>query len=126
MSDKELLDSAGDEGKWKNKYNVEWCALCEVAAIVCPICKNSSCGGGGCKECMEDLDEWNKTKHCLEQYLPPNEVVFYEKCQQLKRFMIKSLQQSEHEINWKKSIDKGELSSHDEVLFKDLIKENKL
>jgi hypothetical protein len=121
MSEKELLDDIFEKGKWKDKYTVSWCDLCETAVITCPVCKNSSCNGSGCEECMKDADEWSKTKHLLEHYLPMNEVVIYAKCQQLKRFIVKSLKQSDREIDWSKLLEKGELSSYDEFIFKDLI-----
>lgn len=123
MGEKELLNTLFEEGKWKDKYIVSWCNLCETAVITCPVCKLSSCSGGWCEECAKDAEEWSKTKHLLEHYLPLEEVVIYKKCQRLKKFIIESLQKSEKEIDWKKTVNDGRLSSHDEFIFKDLIKE---
>lgn len=32
-----------------------YCDLCEVQAISCKLCGNSSCNGGGCGECFDDF-----------------------------------------------------------------------
>jgi hypothetical protein len=123
MTEKDMLDDIFSKGKWKNKYEVSWCDLCETAIIVCPVCKNASCNGSGCEECMKDADEWSKTKHLLEHYLPLNEVLIYKKCQDLKEFIVQSLQQSQSEIDWKKLVNEEHLSPRLEFLFNDLIKE---
>ncbi len=34
-----------------NNIEVKYCHLCECFIISCDFCKNSSCNGGGCKEC---------------------------------------------------------------------------
>jgi hypothetical protein len=123
MNEKELMESIFENGKWKGKYTVLWCDLCEMVEITCPVCKLPSCSGGGCPECSKDYDEWSKTKHWLEHYISLDEMEIYSKCQRLKKLMVESLRQSESEINWKKLVEKGELSSYDEFVFKNFISE---
>jgi hypothetical protein len=46
--------------KFKNKYDIFWCDLCETAYIKCPACGNSSCNGGGCVKCDEVFSQFSK------------------------------------------------------------------
>ena len=104
--------------KWKDKYIVDWCDLCRTATIRCSDCKNSSCNGGGCPNCLDDFVEFNhQCKTSVENYLTEEEVKIYHKCLQLKKFIIKTLRNGDKEINWLELDKRGELSKYDRQFF---------
>lgn len=118
MNEEELLDEIFSEKKWKDKYFVEWCDLCDTAIIVCKDCKNSSCNGGGCNSCINDFNEFNSCKTKIHEYLSDEEIQIYEKCLRLKKHIIESLNCGEKEINWKQRLADGKFSKNEEEMFK--------
>lgn len=42
--------------KYKN-YKIKYCDHCDTPITICPVCKNSSCNGGGCESCIKDDKE---------------------------------------------------------------------
>ena len=63
---------------WNNK-EVEYCHLCEAFIISCEHCKNSSCNGGGCKECCGENKIFNLFSDNYEEITQGWEVPPYEK-----------------------------------------------
>jgi hypothetical protein len=108
--------------KWKGVYTVEWCHLCRTAIIICPKCKNSSCNGSGCAECIEDQSEFAKTKTRVEEYLSPEEILVYQKAEKLKDFILISIQNGETEIDFKKLYEEGKFSVETKRLFEKELK----
>lgn len=98
--------------KWKDKYPITWCELCETAIIICTHCHNSSCNGGGCDICINDPDakEFNECKTHVWDYLTEEEKLIYEKGLRIKRHIIDTISRGEKSINWKKLQEDGELS----------------
>lgn len=47
--------------KYKN-YQIKYCDHCDTPITICPVCKNSSCNGGGCESCSKD---WEETRSFL-------------------------------------------------------------
>ena len=102
--------------KYKERYEISWCELCHVAIITCPKCKNSSCNGGGCKECLDDFDEFSKKHIRVAYYLSAEEKKIYEKCLRLKHFILETIGENDC-INFKELEKKGKLSKYDEKMF---------
>jgi hypothetical protein len=120
MGEQETLDEIfGETPIWKNTYKIKWCELCRTAIIVCPVCKNTSCNGSGCKECNDEFDLFNKSKSCVEDYLTDSEIEAYNKAIYIKQFILKSLGRNETEIDFKRMKDAGELSELTEKMFSD-------
>lgn len=105
--------------KWKGKYILDWCYECDTARITCLECKNGSCSGGGCDKCINDFDEFHKSKTCVESYLTEEERRIYDKCLRIRKLILTSLRIGDSKIDWKKLQKDGELSSNDEKVFKE-------
>jgi hypothetical protein len=121
MSEEDILnDLFCDNKKWKNKYKVRWCDLCTTAILVCPACKNTTCNCGGCKECHDDFDEFNKnTKHRIESYLTDDEVKVYRKTIQIRKHILETLRENLNEIDWTELERNGKLSQIEMEMFID-------
>lgn len=115
--EKEMLDDVFGIKKWKGKYKVEWCDLCDCATIICPACGLNDCSCGGCKECGKDHKEWRKVKNTVHHYLNENEKLIYDKCLRIKKHLLESIGKGENEINFKKLQAGGNLSSNEEIMF---------
>jgi hypothetical protein len=124
MNEKRLLRELSGEKKWKDKYFVEWCDLCDIAIIICPEpgCGGSSCNGHSCEKCDKDITEFNSYKTKVQDYLSKDEIRIYEKCLRIKRHILETLANGEKEINWKKLQSEGQLSGWEEGLFKEELK----
>lgn len=114
----DLYYMLGEGKKWKNKYKVTWCDLCNCAIIICPECKNSSCNCSSCDKCYDDFGEFYKCKVNVSNYVTEEEFKVYSKCLSIKRHILESLREGEKEINWKNLKKLGKLSRNDEEIFK--------
>lgn len=120
-NEENILDAIfGELQLWKNKYPLKWCELCEVIMAVCPKCKNTTCNGGGCSECMKDYPDWQATKHCFESYLSDAELKTTDKIFFLKRYIRESLLAGFKEINWQWLHDNGHLCQKAYEIFDEL------
>ena len=120
MSEEDTLDDIFNGGKkWKGKFRLWWCDLCDTFSIGCPAkCTGSSCNAMGCPECIETHQDFNKNaKTNPKDYLNPAEQEVYEKIFWLKKYMKESLLESEYEINWKRLKQQGHLCRHSEKIF---------
>jgi methionyl-tRNA synthetase len=119
MSESELLDDIFYGKKWRGKYKVSWCDLCDTAIITCPKCKNGSCNGGGCEECINDKDsiEFNEVKTRVEDYLTEEEIKIYQKCLELKKYILETVRDGDKEIDWNKLDKNGKLSDWNRKMF---------
>lgn len=120
MSEEELLDNIFDNGKrWKGKFRIWWCDLCDTFSIGCPAeCKGSSCNSGGCHECIDTHIDFNKNaKTNPKDYLSEEEKMVYEKIFWLKKYMKESLLENEYSINWKRLKQQGQLCGLSEKIF---------
>ena len=121
MNETELLDEIFDGGKkWKGKFRIWWCDLCDTFSIGCTdkACTGSSCNAHGCKECIEPHNDFNKNaKTNPKEYLNPAEQEVYEKIWWLKKYMRESLLESEYEINWKRMKQQGKLCERSQKIF---------
>ncbi len=127
MNEEELLDDIfGDNKKWKGKFRLWWCDLCDTFSIGCPKkCGGSSCNACGCPECIEEHKNFNKNaKTNPKDYLNEEEQKTYDKINWLKKYMKESLLENEYEINWKRMKQQGNLCKHTQELFKKEIKES--
>lgn len=116
-NEKDLIDNLFSRGKWKNKYNVKWCNLCDCAYILCDKCKNSSCNGGGCEECEQPFNEFTKAKIKIECYLSKEEIQILHKARRIQDFIIETLSESKSEIDFQNLKENGKLSRHDIETF---------
>ena len=114
----------GTKKKWKNKYDIIWCDLCETWTIQCPNknCLASSCNGTSCKECHEDILDFDKAKTNVQDYLTEQEQFIYQKSMRLRELIQKSLAMGHYKINWQALSDDGNFSSFDRQLFPEEIK----
>lgn len=105
---------------WKGKYTVNWCHLCGCAHIICPDCKNSSCNGGGCDSCITDelLYSCGKFKIYIEDYLSPEEIKIYHKCEKLKELILECIAEYDSNIDFKRLEQEGKLSEITKEMFK--------
>ena len=101
---------------WRG-YNVKWCNECNRAIIVCDVCKNSSCNGGGYKECNDDFEVFNKHKTLLIDYLDDEEVKILHKIEKLKKLIPISIGLGQSEIDWTSEEILNNLSPKDEEIF---------
>jgi hypothetical protein len=127
MNEEELLDDIFDCGKkWKGKYPIRFCDLCDVFTIGCTDkkCHGSSCNGHSCDECRADHFDFDTAKTYIPQYLNEEEKKVYEKIIWLKRYMKESLLKSEYSINWKRMKQQGELCRTAEKIFEKEIAES--
>ena len=88
-----------------------------MACIVCRVCKNGSCSGGGCDACRDDFIEFLAFKVHPEAYLTAEEAVHYQKGKRLQKLILESLDRQEKELNFVKLKEQGYLSLNDELLF---------
>lgn len=102
---------------WKEKYQIEWCELCNTAIITCPDCNNSSCSGSGCEKCHNVFSEFNKISKNVGFYLSMEENKIYEKCLRLKSLIRDSLGRGEKKLDFNKLKEEGRLSENDLWLF---------
>jgi len=117
MNEEEAFETLSYQKKWKDKYGVSWCDLCDVATISCPYCPASSCNGQACDSCFDDIDEFNRKKTRVEDYLTEEEIKAYHKSLRLKKFIVISMRDGDSEVNWKKLKSEGKLSDIDCELF---------
>jgi len=117
-SEEAILDAM--DRQWKGKYAVTWCHLCDTAVILCPVCHNSSCNGGGCNKCVKDFAEFGKYKTSVEDYLNEKEIYSYHKGLRLQRLIVESIQRQEKELDFKALKSSGHLSQADENMFEDV------
>lgn len=61
-------------GKTKQRtfrgHKIEWCPMCEVAMLMCKVCKNNSCNASGCEICRKDSADFHKTNTLTRADLP--------------------------------------------------------
>lgn len=112
-----MLDGMGN--KWKGKYVVSWCHLCNTASISHHGCPGhgSSCNAGGCPDCIEDFKEFNKLKTTVEDYITEEEAKTWEKCLRLRKHIVESLQRGEKQLYWEKLAKEGHLSQNERQMF---------
>lgn len=103
--------------KWKDKYPVGWCNLCDCACILCESCENSSCGCSHCDKCSLDFGEFNKSNICVEDYLTEDEIKVVHKARRIQQFIVETLSSSEPQIDFQKLKEKGWLSKKDIEVF---------
>lgn len=128
MNEKELLDRIFDGPKWRNRYYVDWCEMCDTAVIACleENCHGTTCNCGGCKVCSNDQDyqDFDKAKTRIWQYLNDDERKVYDKARWLKKYILESLKDGEYEINWRRMKEEGHLCGIAEQMFAKEIKES--
>lgn len=121
-SEEKIMRQIFNGAKWKDKYFVDWCDLCNVAIISCEACGGTTCNCHACEKCSKDFDEFFKLKRHVEDYLTEEEKLIYQKCLRIKKHMIGSLSKGESEINWQKMYEQGKFSRWEEELFKKELK----
>lgn len=124
-TEEQLLKEIFDENKKWKQYPLDWCSLCDVASIKCPVCGHGSCSGGGCIECSKDSAEWSAIKRTVSQYLTQQEYVGYRKGLELQRLIVESIARGETEIDWRGLVQRGELSNLTQGWFQGLIDKQK-
>ncbi len=116
------LDDIFESRRWKGKYKITYCEMCDSASIVCPICNSGSCSCGGCPECLEDMREYSATcKDRVQNYLTEEEKKIFEKARRIKQHMMDSLRDGETKINFKERAATGKFSQTEREMFKDFI-----
>ena len=117
-TEEDFLYDIGCHKKWKDRYKVNYCNLCDTWTLVCPDCKNASCNGGGCEKCIADfIDFCDNTKHSVPRYLTEDDKKTYEKFWFIKKYIGECLEEGFTEINWKWLLEKGHLCRAAEELF---------
>ena len=117
MIDHELIDRL-----YKDKYKISYCNFCNKIIITCPICKNSSCNGGGCESCNEDFDYFlHDPKFNYISYLSENEFDIYRKVIRLQSLMMKSISNYD-KVDFEQLKNEEYITKKDEVLVSDYIK----
>jgi len=107
-------------GKWKGKYTVDWCDLCDTAIIICPHCNNSSCNCGGCEICINDPDakEFNECKTRVQDYMNEADRLAYERGLRIKKHILQTICKGEKSIDWEKLFQNGELNHYEALWFR--------
>lgn len=112
-------DMKEENMKWKNKYNLSYCELCETWTITCEKCGNSSCNGSSCEECHKDSIDFSSNYITSDiQYLNKEEIDILEKSKHLKKYIGECLEAGFHAINWEWLKKEGKLSEYSEKIFK--------
>jgi hypothetical protein len=117
LNEEEILSSIFGDSKWKNKYPVEWCSLCDTAIIGCAVCAGTTCNGHSCEFCNQDFDEFCDCKRRVSDYLTEDETAIYQKSLRIKKFILETLRDGDKEIDWNKLNENGELSQNDQNMF---------
>lgn len=119
MDEEELLRRVfGLHTFWKEKYQIGWCELCNCLYIGCPVCHNSSCNGGGCKECHEVFEDFQNCKSQIQSYLTKEELITFEKIFFLKKLIRESVSLGDYAIDFKKFHKLELLCQREEEIFK--------
>ena len=104
--------------QWKEKYEISWCGLCNVAIIKCPQCDSTSCNTGGCEACDSDFTEFLlQGKISVEAYLSKEEAQIYDKARRIQKFILETLAEGRSKIDWKALKDQGKMSQNDQEHF---------
>lgn len=106
-----------NEAQWKEKYEISWCGMCNVAIITCPQCDNTSCNAGGCEACDQDFTEFLQGKIGVEAYLSKEEAKIFDKARRIQKFILETLAEGHPEIDWKALRDRGKMSQNDQEHF---------
>lgn len=123
MNDIITLDKlTGDDRKWKDKYKISYCDLCDTFCIVCPDCRNCSCNGSGCEKCSKDFVDFHEVKYHVDDYLNKSEQETNDKIRELKKHIYEALKGGHREIPWKEFKQQGEFSKNDEKYFAEFLK----
>ena len=119
MNKEEKLLSEIFNAKWKKKYTVSWCMICDCAYITCPNskCLGTSCNGAGCKECNNDFDEFLTYNIRVENYLTDKEKNIYHKCLRVKKHILETIPLGIKKIDWKKLNKQKKLSDIERKMF---------
>lgn len=105
--------------KWKEKYELSYCNICECIIVVCPECKNTTCNAGSCSKCYDDFDEFNGLKNQVWEYLSEEEYKVIEKADWIKKYIIEAMEMGLTKIDWQKFKEEGKLCRLSEEMFKD-------
>lgn len=116
-NEEEILLAEIFNERWKEKYLITWCYLCENAIIGCEDCHGTTCNGGSCEKCRDDFAEFGLNKTAVHQYLTEEEKRIYQKCLRIKHFILDTLRVGEPEINWERLSKERRLSQFDQELF---------
>jgi len=124
MTQEQLLDAIFEENgnKWKGKYDLSYCDMCEVWSVSCKKCQTSSCSGGISKDdcnCIKDFEEFYNFKQPFD-YLSTDELAIFEKIRRLKKMTQQSYLAGFSEINWEYLGTNGKCSENDEKCFPEL------
>jgi len=119
MNKEEKLLSEIFAEKWKNKYVITWCSLCDSACIAClnPKCLGTSCNGAGCKKCNNDFNEFHSYNIRVENYLTDKEKNIYHKCLRIKKHILETIPLGIKKIDWKKLNKQKKLSDIERKMF---------
>lgn len=106
-----------DDQKWKKKYRVSWCGLCDTVIITCPDCKNTSCNCGSCDKCKNDFNEFTALKNNVADYMSDEDYKIYRRGKRLEQMLIISFKHNFNALELKKLDELGELSYNDQQMF---------
>lgn len=112
-----------DALRWKGKYEIEWCDLCEVIIIQCPKCEATSCNCAACPECSADIDEFHALKMQPRYFLSEEENKAVEKYYRLRKWIVEDcLEKGHNDLNWERMYREGNFSKNDQDLFPEIKK----
>ncbi len=119
MNETDTLDEmfGADDEKWKQKYRVSWCGLCDTLVIKCPHCKNTSCNCGSCDHCKDDFREFLQLKKHVSNYMTEEDYKIYERGKRLEQLLIMSFKHNFNELELKKLNEMEKLSYNDQIMF---------
>jgi hypothetical protein len=110
------------EPLYKEKYELDWCDLCEAIIIKCPDCEGTSCNCMGCEKCLPDQREFDKHKNQPSQYMTEDENKAVDKHRRLKKYIFECLRHGFDEINWEWLYREGKHCQSDFDVFPELKK----
>ena len=121
MNEERLMRRIFGESKWRNKYEFDWCDLCDCAIVICnePECHGTTCNCTGCEKCINDADykDFENVKNRVEFYLTEDEIKIYHKARRIKELIMHTIGMGDKEIDFQKLKAQGHLSRSDEEMF---------
>ncbi len=117
--DRELDYLLGGATKWKGKYKIDWCELCESIILSHEECPNhaTTCNCAGCPDCHDDFSEFTSLNMQPYHFLNEVERAAYVKHQMLKRYLFECLDAGKTILDWQWLLWEGKLCRAAEEIF---------
>ena len=116
--EQDLLDQIFDTGRYKNRYKVRFCDMCDIHYLICPDCNGGGCSPDKlCDLCREDIEYFNSNVKSVCSYLTRAEQEAIQKARHVKKLLKESHDAGRTEIDWEYVGTEGKSCKRDEDYF---------